>query len=354
LILILTLSLIAFASTLKVVAQPVSNLSQYPAEHSTVSAPTLNYYHKYEQDHHQATPLPTVPLEQHYHNERENRKQAFKLKHKAASVVQHVGYKVRDLKRKVLRNNNEKNQENSNGHAFNLISSQKLESVKEEINHDEKMREIYVAREQKNARREQSALPNQQKAYQKLRDFDHKEARFFRKRENQEQNKLMKYRNELVTSSIELNKSINELETANNSLNGHIKNAVANSEFKIAKLQEELRTVEHTVKLDEELDQKRRNNESNGSKKVSVAETNDASKILSQVETVTKDDKAAAEKAPLKKVSKAAKKPVVKAPPKKVVKVAKKAAVKAPPKKVVKVAKKTAVKAPPKKKSCCS
>ena len=57
-------------------------------------------------------------------------------------------------------------------HAMNKILRQRIRSIKEEINHDEKFKEIYQRRAKKNANRLKKAKTYQKTAFQDLVNFD--------------------------------------------------------------------------------------------------------------------------------------------------------------------------------------
>jgi len=112
---------------------------------SQVDTPNLKYYHRYEKNHGQKI-NPNVPLHQHYRNERHLREQANGVKDEIEKTLQQAGFNVRELKHKIIRIKNNVNKDRAIRNGVLRMSQQRENSVKEEINHEEKFKELYEQR----------------------------------------------------------------------------------------------------------------------------------------------------------------------------------------------------------------
>lgn len=120
----------------------------------------LKYYHRYESNHAAVTPNPKIPLNQHYSNERDLRKKAYALQDKIHQVAHDAEFKVRDMNRAKLALQNRQTTLKAERKADQNMADQREEAIKYEINHDEKFREMYQDRLQKNRHHAEHALPN--------------------------------------------------------------------------------------------------------------------------------------------------------------------------------------------------
>merc|ERR1719240_1504896 len=111
----------------------------------------LKYYHRYEERHgvpeqNQAD----IPLDDHYREERQLRKNLFNTEEKIKKLEEHVGFALRDLERQKLAFENDEDKVNSEITATNRMEDQRIQALKEDLNHEEKFRELYEARLKKN------------------------------------------------------------------------------------------------------------------------------------------------------------------------------------------------------------
>ena len=100
------------------------------------------------------------------------------------------GFKVRDLSRSVLALENDLNTLKTQNSAIHKLHLQWEASLKEQINHYEKFREKYAARQLKNKGKLSGALPDQESEYQTLVDFDKERKGHFKTAEDKENQKL--------------------------------------------------------------------------------------------------------------------------------------------------------------------
>jgi len=225
-----------------------------PSEHGS-----LYYYHKFAKDH--TNPLNThIPLQTHYSNERNNRKEAYKLDEQMSTVKRESGFKERDLKHKILKLENQSNVLQTNASADEKVAHQKEESIKEDLNHSEKFRELYEERGKTNAEHLTHALPDEQPALQKLVEFDHNRQQYWSHKENGQQKHLQK------TVATDIKQASHNLQEQANvgaqimALKADLSNVHKGSEFAVGKLEAKKHHIENVIEQDTALDQHRREN----------------------------------------------------------------------------------------------
>jgi hypothetical protein len=220
----------------------------------------LYFYHKYEQNHTEA--LNThVPLHQHYSNEKHNREALDHINDEITDSKRHTGFKVRTLKREVLGLKNEENKMKSTLKAEKRIADQRIRGVKEEINHQEKFRELYDGREETNRAHAGTALPDQAPSYNELVKFDHSRAQSFENGEHSQQDQLVSTESKEMQANMEGQKQEAMIDAKIDALKAELSNVERSSEFKEKLLEHKAHHLENVIQEDEALDAHRRQNE---------------------------------------------------------------------------------------------
>jgi len=249
-----TLTIILLISSFSLTLNQKANLSQ-----STNGS--LKYYHRYELNHGSVTPNPNIPLQQHYSNERGVRKEAYRLQDEIHKTARKASFKVRNMSRNELALKNKRDLLESRRSATDKVADQREQSIKEEINHDEKFKEIYARRLQENRSKAEHDLPDQRAADENLISFDQQRIKHFKKAEEDQQNELVKTRESDNTERANIDAAIASLEGRINQLQVMIKNVETQSEFKIAQLEHKEEGLQRQVNQDSNLDNQRANNE---------------------------------------------------------------------------------------------
>jgi hypothetical protein len=172
------LILLLSASTL---ALSLHETHDSPSDHGS-----LHYYHRFARDH--TSPLNThIPLQEHYSNERNLRKQTYKITDQIKTVERQAGFHERAVKHQLLALKNQANKLENNAAADSKVANQKEQSIKEDINHSEKFREIYSQRGKENSEKLASALPDQVPSMTELVKFDHERTAHWTQKETRQQ-----------------------------------------------------------------------------------------------------------------------------------------------------------------------
>merc|ERR1712013_849147 len=145
--------------------------------------------------------------------------------------------------------------------AANRVADQREQAIKYEINHDEKFREMYEDRLQKNRQHAETALPDERIADDELIRFDQARERHFREAENREQATFVRTKETDNDRRNHLDVAISDLEGRIEKLNAEIKNVESQSEFKIAQLQHEEEGLQNQIRGDVHLDREREDRE---------------------------------------------------------------------------------------------
>jgi len=234
-------------------------------EAAEVREPNLKYYHRYEKNHGQKID-PTIPVQQHYRNERHLREKADHVKDEITDTIHQAGFKVRELKRKVLALKNLVNRDKAIRNGFVRMSNQRENSIKEEINHEEKFKELYEQRLRKNQGRENTALPDQRIALAKLVKFDQDRIVHWHKREMHSQKQLQHTVDSDIKKGVKTSNKVAQVQAKIGMIKAHVGNIEQKAGFRIARLEEKLHTLENVIQQDIALDKKRAHNEVKESK----------------------------------------------------------------------------------------
>lgn len=272
------LVVLALALSANCLKMPTKNLTQS----KSVEQSALHYYHKYE-EHHGKAINPNVPLKQHYSNEKALRVKADHIKDQIAKNTHQLGFQVRALKRKILGLENEENKAESERTAVNRITEQREEAIKYEINHDEKFRELYKKRLERNTNLLKHALPDQRESEQKLITFDQDRVKHWTEVENKEQEKLQETSGKDVQARMRVEKLVAGLQEQIVALNSQVDNLKQHDTFETARLENELHNVEGTIQEDINLDKKRSENEKLESAKSASAQVEEDEKMNSEL-----------------------------------------------------------------------
>lgn len=237
------------------------------------SSDDLRYYKKYEKEH-SWRPNIHVPLQQHYSNEKNLRKELYKTEDQMQKLKHTHDFHKSDVKRAELAKRNELVKLESTTAADNELKGQQIAALKEEINHDEKFREKYHARFLKNNAEEAHAMPDQRGALQTLTAFDKERDQHFQKAEMTENNKLQKLEQETVqenihaeTEKVKLQQSIHKLHTEEGL-------GEAGYAFKMTALGGKVAELEARISADTSLDHTRSHNEELEAVATQVAQKN--------------------------------------------------------------------------------
>jgi len=220
----------------------------------------LKYYYRYERKHGKAI-NPKIPLKQHYANEKALRLRADHLKDSIAQITHSAGFKIRALKREEIGIKNNAIKAKSEQKAINKISDQREMAIKQELNHDEKFRELYKQRLQKNTRKMKGALPDEIPSLQKLVNFDKTRIMHWKKTEDNYQKKLVSTLSKDEQDKVTSDKSVSSLEATIGGLQASIAAIKSRVGFNIARKQNELKNIEGTIANDIALDKKRAHKE---------------------------------------------------------------------------------------------
>ena len=246
---------------LLVLALAVAVNSHHHGHHrlAEIETPDLTYYHKYEQNHGQKI-NPNVPLTKHYSNERKLRDQSDKLKDELQKTIQESGFAERNDEHQVVALKNQENRLKSQRTANFRIAHQREQSIKEEINHDEKFKELYQQRLAKNEKRVASALPDQRVALAKLIAFDKERIAVWKNTENKYQGVLENTLGKDLQSGISIEKKVASLQGKIGEIRAKISTLQNRETFKVARISEKLNNIEKVIAQDIALDKKRSGN----------------------------------------------------------------------------------------------
>lgn len=156
---------------------------------------------------------------------------------------------------------NDENKARAMQKAVNRVSHQRERSIKEEINHDEKFREMYAKRLRKNTKRLEHALPDQRPSYQELVSFDQDRVKHWVDEENAYQQKLQHTIGDDDEQKVRAEKRVATLAAKVIQLHAQIDGEKSRAGFKNARLENEQENIRGTIRNDVKLDDKRRHNE---------------------------------------------------------------------------------------------
>jgi len=241
-------------------ALDVASLVLPQKELGQVVEPNLKYYHRYERNHGEKI-NPHVPLQKHYSNERKNRRVADHLKDQIQKTIQQTGFQVRQLNHAVVNAENNVNRDRATRDGVFRMAEQRENSIKFEINHEEKFKELYEQRLRKNQRREGTALPDQRVALEKLVTFDENRVAHWKKAEDSQQRLLQHTVQGDIRESIASEKTVAELQAKIGMLKAQLDSMKQRAHFRVARLSEKLKNVNSVIAQDIALDHKRAGNE---------------------------------------------------------------------------------------------
>lgn len=202
-----------------------------------------------------------IPLHQHYDNEKNNREELDHIKDQVTDITRQTGFKIRTLKRDIVGLENEENQVKSTLDAAKLIDHQRLNSIKEEINHQEKFKELYDDREETNRQKAGTALPDQAPSYNELTSFDHSRVKNFTKGEHSQQDQLVSTESKEMQANMKGQQEEGELEAKIGALKAELSNVKRSAKFKTQLLEHKAHHINNEIQEDESLDSTRRHNE---------------------------------------------------------------------------------------------
>lgn len=225
-----------------------------------VQEPNLKYYHRYERNHGQKI-NPHVPLQRHYRNERHLREKANRVKDEIQKTIEEAGFKIRELGHKMIDMQNLVNKDRAVRDGVFRMANQRENSVKEEINHEEKFKELYQQRLRKNDKRMATALPDQKIALEKLVKFDEERVAHWKAREDESQRTLQHTTEKDIKEGIKSSSTVANLQARIGMLKADVDNMKQKAGFRVARLGEKLKEIDNVVKQDIALDKKRAHNE---------------------------------------------------------------------------------------------
>jgi len=220
----------------------------------------LKYYHRFEKRH---TWIPNshIPLQKHYHNEKELREAEYRLEDKINHLKRGFGFQERTKSRNILADENTLAANESKEKADNRLHGQREMAIKEQINHEEKFRTKYKHRAEKNKKKLEHALPDEVPEYTTLENFDEERVKHFTGALKLEQDKLNHQKQADMSADNELRNANADLEGRIDKEKGDLKTARDNYNFKVAGLEAEHAQLQEMVHAEEHLDDKRRHNE---------------------------------------------------------------------------------------------
>ena len=231
--LILILSCLTFA-----LAEHVKKDIKEVVKAATGEKGPLHYYHIYEENH--GTFInPKIPVKQHYENERKERKELFHLKDALRKLKETTHFKLLDLERRILafENNDDVLKNTVNGN--DRINEQKAMSLKEEINHDEKFKELYADRLDLNTKKEKTASPDQVPVYEKLVKFDSQRDSHWAGKEKENQKKLDSQKRHTVEENEEDRRNMGVQQSKVVRLSAEEKSVLRQEKYKVKELKDE-------------------------------------------------------------------------------------------------------------------
>lgn len=222
----------------------------------------LKYYNKYQMNHGEAiAPNPKVTLKNVHEDERQSRQQAYtiqddikNLSNQAENRVKKLDHKKAKLEKKVV-------YQEGKEHTLDTIADQKEESIKEQINHDEKFKELYLKRGRENKGRYELDSPDLKPADAKLANFDQERVKNFRKAELKQNKQLNKSKKHDLEKKAKLMKMIAHLEARIGAIDTDIKNLEIKTEFRVAVLEHKEQFVDRHIEADQEILLKRKDTE---------------------------------------------------------------------------------------------
>jgi len=233
----------------------------------------LHYYHKYEANH-SWTPNVHVPLQQHYSNERNLRKELYKTEDQMQKLKHDHEFHKSDVKRAELAKKNELVKLETTTAADSELREERAAAIKEEINHDEKFREKYHARFLKNKDKLVHAMPDQEAALGTLTDFDKSRDEHFQKHEMSQNEKLQKEEKAIVEENMKAETEKTHLKSEIHKLHTEEGLGEAGYAFKMTALGGKVAELQAEVSADAHLDVTRRQKEELEAKATNVAQKN--------------------------------------------------------------------------------
>lgn len=195
----------------------------------------LYYYWKFESDNNGLPSQYRNDLDTHYNKEHNLRSEHYKLKDRETHLQQDVGFKTRKIKHSIISEKNKVNVLKSQLHANNKTFSQKERAMQEQINHDEKFREVFAERLGKNQSDIPHALPDEKIADKKLAKFDKDRIDYFRDNE------------------IEHQKKLSQIQSKDDEMTTEYADRIARREARIVGYQETIKSLHDTEKLEEKM-----------------------------------------------------------------------------------------------------
>jgi len=221
---------------------------------------SLHYYHKFEKRH-GWTPNAHIPLGRHYSNEKRIRQHLYKLESKVQALKRSEGFKVRDVKRAILANENKLAKDEAIAKADNRLHNQKEQAIKEGINHNEKFKEKYQKRFLKNHNKLAHALPDEEPEFLALENFDQAREQALGNLEAQEQQRLNKQKKEDMQDHIKRSSEVSHLKGEIGQENAALKSLKNDFKYKIEDMEGQIAQLQEMVNAEANLDEKRVHNE---------------------------------------------------------------------------------------------
>ena len=250
LILILALCSVAYSV-------PTTAMKDHKDVPATTEHAPLHYYNKYELNH--GTLInPKIPLTKHYSNEREERKADYKLKDEIRKLKEETHFKLLDMERHILELQNKfddlKNEVNGNVRE----DDQKTMAIEEQINHDEKFKEMYNQRLEENSHKEKTALPDQVPVYKKLMKFDENREEHWLHDEKHQQKDLDHLKEKTVLKNAEDRQKMANKEEKINRIKSQEKALARNEGFKKQELSDKQKDARARLHAMKDLDLERK------------------------------------------------------------------------------------------------
>jgi len=221
---------------------------------------SLHYYNKFEKKHGWA-PNANIPLGKHFSNEKRIREHLYKLEAKVQHMKRGEGFKVRDIKRAILANENLLAKTEAIAKADNRLHNQKEQAIKEGINHNEKFKEKYQKRFLKNHNKLAHALPDQEPEFLALENFDQKRENALGNLEAQEQQRLNRQRKEDMEANIKSSGEVSHLKGEIGQEEASLKSLKDDFKYKIEDMEGQIAQLQEMVNAEANLDEKRVHNE---------------------------------------------------------------------------------------------
>lgn len=219
----------------------------------------LYYYEQYMEERTKISP--TVPLTQHYKNERKLRIDHYDLLDQMQKLKEQLQFNSNDIKHEMLKANNSKVRIEDRGNALEKRIAQRHTACKFQIDHDMAWSTFYQQREKLNQSKLLVALPDEKAGLEKLVQFDKERSAFWMDQAKEMYQTLTQLRSKDSAEVEELTDQVKNLDSNIVKLSMKL-NAVNDAAMrKIKNLEEKDNEVLKTLANDEILDKQRIHNE---------------------------------------------------------------------------------------------